>query len=100
LTYLRFLLAYNRKGIGAGVAMGLGRALGDTMIALMLAGNAVLVPKHPGDPVRTLTGHIALLFAIDFDSVAFRSVFVSGLLLFILSLILLLLIRFLRNAYA
>jgi len=87
------LLPSLRRGVAAGAALGMGRALGDTMIALMLAGNAVRIPERLSDPVRTLTGHIALLFAGEFDSPAFRSVFFSGLLLFGLALALLLLVR-------
>ncbi len=66
----------------AGVILGFGRAVGDTMIALMLAGNAVALPQSVLDPVRSLTAHIALVIAADFDSLAFRSLFVCGLTLY------------------
>ena len=66
----------------AGIVLGFGRAVGDTMIALMLAGNAVATPQSVLDPVRTLTAHIALIIAADFDSLEFRSLFVCGLTLY------------------
>ncbi len=69
----------------AGIVLGFGRAVGDTMIALMLAGNAVAQPQSILDPVRTLTAHIALIIAADFDSLEFRSLFVCGLTLYCLT---------------
>ncbi len=72
-----------RKGIVAGVVIALGRALGDTLIALMLAGNAIQVPSVVTDSARTLTAHIALVVAADFDSMEFKSIFACGILLYI-----------------
>ena len=66
----------------AGLALGFGRAVGDTMIALMLAGNALALPTSPLDPARTLTAHIALIIAADFDSPEFRTLFICGLTLY------------------
>jgi phosphate transport system permease protein len=70
------------------------------MIALMLAGNAVQIPHHGSDAVRTLTSHIGLLFAGDFDSPAFRSIFASGLILFGLTVVVLGIAQWLRRGDA
>ncbi len=70
------------RGIMAGTLMGLGRAVGDTMIALMVAGNAVALPSSVLDPARTLTSHIALVMAAEFESPEFKSIFVCGLVLY------------------
>jgi phosphate transport system permease protein len=86
---LYVLLPYHRRSIGVGISLGLARAMGDTMIALMIAGSSIRIPHHLTDSVRTLTAHIALLFAGDFDSMAFRSIFASGLILFGLTVVLL-----------
>jgi phosphate transport system permease protein len=67
----------------AGLVLGFGRAVGDTLIALMLAGNAVSVPASLFDPARTLTAHIALVIAADFDSLEFRTLFLCGLILYL-----------------
>ncbi len=91
------LLPYHRRSIGVGIALGLARAMGDTMIALMVAGSSIRIPHHLTDSVRTLTAHIALLFAGDFDSMAFRSIFASGLILFGLTVVLLGVIHRLRG---
>ena len=35
------------------------------------------------DPARTLTAHIALVKAADFDSLEFRSIFACGIVLYL-----------------
>jgi phosphate ABC transporter permease protein PstC len=49
-----------RSGIIAGVILGLGRAIGETMAVIMVAGNSVKLPGSALDSVRTLTANIAL----------------------------------------
>lgn len=71
------------RGIFAGIFLGLGRAVGDTMISLMLAGNNVSVPGGVWDGARTLTAHIALVMAADYESPEFRSIFACGLALYL-----------------
>ena len=70
-------------GMTTGLVLSLGRALGDTLIALMLAGNAVGVPENILSPARTLTAHIALVKAADYDSLEFRSIFACGIALYL-----------------
>jgi len=70
-------------GMTSGFILALGRALGDTLIALMLAGNAVRAPHGLLDPARTLTAHIALVKAGDFNSLEFRSIFACGIVLYL-----------------
>ena len=77
------LLPQAWRSILAGVILGFGRAVGDTMIALMLAGNAVATPETILDAARTLTAHIALIIAADFDSLEFRTLFICGLTLYL-----------------
>jgi phosphate transport system permease protein len=69
-------------GLLAAGLLGFGRAVGDTLIALMLAGNAPQTPTSMLDSIRVLTAHIALVVATDSQSPAYRSVFVAGCLLF------------------
>ncbi len=80
-------------GILNGMLLGFGRAMGDTMVSLMLAGNSPVVPGSVVDPARTLTAHIALVMAADFDSMEFRSVFVCGLVLYAMTGLLMLCFR-------
>ncbi len=70
-------------GMTSGFILALGRALGDTLIALMLAGNAIRAPRGFLEPARTLTAHIALVKAADFNSLEFRSIFACGIALYL-----------------
>ncbi len=57
-TIAGVLLPASRSGILTGVILGMGRALGETMAVLMVAGNAPIFPKSPLSMVRTLTMNI------------------------------------------
>lgn len=91
--FIYVILPYSRNGIFAGLILSVGRAMGDTIIALMLAGNAVAVPGSILDSARTLTAHIALVIAADFDSIEFKTIFASGLVLYAFTTFLILLVR-------
>lgn len=47
-------------GIRSAMLLGLGRALGETMAVLMVAGNTVAWPSGPFTTFRTLTGNVAV----------------------------------------
>lgn len=76
-----------KTGFKIGLILGLARAVGDTIISLMLAGNAAQFPDSTLDSVRTLTAHIALVVATDPNSLAYQSIFLCGLLLCAISAI-------------
>jgi phosphate transport system permease protein len=59
-TIWRVVIPAGRSGIVAAVILGMGRAVGETMAVIMVAGNSVQMPGSPLDPVRTLTANIAL----------------------------------------
>jgi phosphate ABC transporter permease protein PstC len=48
------------RGLVAGSILGMGRAIGETMAVIMVAGNAVKMPDSVLDSARTLTANIAL----------------------------------------
>ncbi|MGB5234575.1 MAG: phosphate ABC transporter permease subunit PstC [Candidatus Macondimonas sp.] len=76
----KVMLPAARHGIGAGVMLAFGRALGETLAMVMVCGNIVQVPASLFDPVRTLTANIALEMA--YAQGAQRSaLFASGLAL-------------------
>jgi len=54
------LIPAARSGIVAGIILGMGRAIGETMAVIMIAGNALKIPHSILDSVRTLTSTIAL----------------------------------------
>ena len=82
-TLLQVLLPAARTGIIAGILLALGRALGETMAVLMVAGNVVQVPASLLDPVRTLTANVALEMAYAVGDHR-AALFVSGLALTVL----------------
>jgi phosphate transport system permease protein len=59
-TIWRIVLPAARSGMVAAVILGMGRAIGETMAVVMVAGNAVQLPHSPLDPLRTLTANLAL----------------------------------------
>lgn len=91
------LLPAMRRGLIAAGILGFGRALGDTLVALMLSGNAPQIPQSPLDAIRTLTAHIALVVATDSQSTAYHSIFASGLIIFCLTALINLALRRLRR---
>jgi phosphate transport system permease protein len=58
-TIVRVVLPAATPGISAGVILGLGRAVGETMIVLMASGNAAQISWDFGQSVRTMTATIA-----------------------------------------
>jgi phosphate transport system permease protein len=86
-TALRVVLPAARSGILAAVMLGFGRAIGETMVVLMVAGNAPLIPRSLFDPVRTVTSTIAIeLGESAFNTTHFYSLFALGFVLFLISL--------------
>lgn len=81
------LLPAARSGIIASIILGMGRAIGETMAVIMIAGNAISIPHSILDPVRTLTSNIAL--EMGYASGEHRqALFATGVILFIIIMIL------------
>lgn len=49
-----------KSGVTAGIILGVGRAIGETMAVIMVAGNSPIIPKGLMDNVRTMTSNIVL----------------------------------------
>ncbi|WP_028975296.1 phosphate ABC transporter permease subunit PstC [Spirochaeta cellobiosiphila] len=96
MTIYRVLVPSARSGILAGIVLGMGRAIGETMAVLMVAGNAVTMPKGPLSLTRTLTMNIAtdMKYATDYHSV---SLFTTGIVLFIFILAINLIVQYLMK---
>lgn len=56
----RVIFPAARSGILAGVILGMGRAVGETMAVIMISGNSTIIPHSIFDSVRTLTANIAI----------------------------------------
>ncbi|HAV22322.1 MAG: phosphate ABC transporter permease subunit PstC [Ignavibacteria bacterium GWA2_55_11] len=76
-----------KSGIIASVILGLGRAIGETMAVIMVAGNAVKIPDSPLDSVRTLTANIALEMSYA-TGMHREALFATGVVLFVVIIIL------------
>lgn len=74
-----------RGGLVAAGTLGFGRAVGDTLLPVMLAGNAVQFAVSPLDSLRTLTAHIGLVLASDVGGAENLSLLLSGGILLTLS---------------
>lgn len=75
------------SGIAAAVMLGVGRAIGETMTVLMVAGGALAVPLTPLDPMMPMTA--AIVSGIG-NAVRggpqYQALFAIGLVLFVLTL--------------
>jgi phosphate transport system permease protein len=74
------------SGIAAAIMLGVGRAIGETMTVLMVAGNALAVPASPTDPMTTMTAAIANSIGNAVrGGVQYQAIFAIGIVLFILT---------------
>ncbi|MED9781653.1 MAG: phosphate ABC transporter permease subunit PstC [Peptococcaceae bacterium] len=66
-SIFRCVLPACKSGIMTGVVLGLGRAIGETMAVIMVAGNQAAIPKALTDGVRTMTTNIVMEmgYAVD-----------------------------------
>jgi ABC-type phosphate transport system permease subunit len=62
-TIYKVIIPSAKSGILASFILGMGRAIGETMAVIMVAGNALKIPTSILDPLRTLTSNIALELA-------------------------------------
>ncbi|HOW67046.1 MAG TPA: phosphate ABC transporter permease subunit PstC [Candidatus Paceibacterota bacterium] len=84
----RVLLPAAKNGLLAAVLLGVGRAVGETMAVLMATGHAVNIPHSLLDSVRTLTANIAAeLGEAPVHSEHYRVLFMTGVLLFIITFV-------------
>ncbi len=76
-------------GIAAALVLGFGRAIGETMIVLMVSGNAATFSLALTDPVRTMSATVASeLGEVVFGSGHYRILFFIGTLLFLITSVL------------
>lgn len=75
-------------GIAAGIVLGFGRAVGETMIVVMASGNAAIVSLSFTEPIRTMAATIASeLGEVVFGSPHYSVLFFVGTLLFIFTFV-------------
>jgi phosphate transport system permease protein len=94
-TVLQVVLPSARSGIIAATTLALGRAVGETMIVAIAAGQQPRLTLDPRVPIETMTAFIVQVAQGDVpqDTLAYRTLFVVGALLFALTLALNMLAR-------
>ncbi|GAA0117142.1 phosphate ABC transporter permease subunit PstC [Clostridium senegalense] len=85
-TIFKVVLPAAKSGILAAVALGIGRAIGETMAVILVAGNSVIIPRGLADSVRPLTTNIALEMGYAFGTHQ-EMLFATGIVLFIFIMI-------------
>jgi phosphate transport system permease protein len=94
-TIWQVLIPYGRSGILGAVILGLGRALGETMAVTMVIGNSIQGGVSLLQPGYTMASIIANEFAEAVSGLHTDSLIEIGLVLFIITLLLNILARFL-----
>jgi phosphate transport system permease protein len=87
-TIRKVVLPFALPGVSAAVLLGVMRALGETMVVLMVSGGAAIVPHSLTDPVRPLTSTIAAeMGETPVGSIHYHALFFAGLILLIMTLV-------------
>jgi phosphate transport system permease protein len=86
-TIARVTIPGALSGISTAVILGMSRAIGETMVVLMVAGGAALVPTSVFDPVRPMPASIAAEMAeAPFRGEHYHALFATGIVLFLFTL--------------
>ena len=99
-TSLRVVFPAALSGIVASVVLGASRAVGETMIVLVAAGQIAALSADVRDPMYTMTSYIAAIGKGDVatGTTQYKTIFAVGALLFVITLIMnLISIRFVRR---
>lgn len=81
-TVWRVVLPSASPGVFAGMIIGFGRAVGETMIVLMATGNTPIMDVSPFNGMRTLSANIAVeIPEAPFGGTLFRVLFMSAIVL-------------------
>jgi phosphate transport system permease protein len=85
-TIYKVVLPAASSGVFAAVMLGLGRAIGETMVVLMLAGNSGIIPDNPFVSARTMPSTIAGEMAeVVQGGLHYSVLFAMGLVLFVVT---------------
>ncbi len=85
-SIFRIILPAAKSGVVAGVVLGIGRAIGETMAVIMVAGNQARLPEGLFKGVRTLTANIVI--EMGYASGLHREALIAtGVVLFVFILI-------------
>lgn len=99
-TIGRVTLPASISGISTAVILGMSRAIGETMVVLMVAGGAGMVPGSLFDPVRPMPASIAAEMAeAPFRGDHYYALFATGIVLFAFTLLFNMAADYISNRY-
>lgn len=75
-----------KSGVLAGIILGVGRAIGETMAVIMIAGNQAVIPTGLTDGLRTMTANIVLEMGYA-EGLHREALIATGVVLFVFVLI-------------
>jgi len=87
-TITRVIVPGALSGISTAIMLGMARAIGETLVVLMVAGGAAAIPESIFDSVRPMPASIAAeMGEAPFRSAHYQALFAIGIVLFFLTLI-------------
>jgi phosphate transport system permease protein len=93
-TIFKVQIPAAKSGIIAGIVLGMGRAIGETMAVILVIGNTPQIPTSLLDRARTLTSNIALEMSYA-EGLHQEALFATGVVLFIFIMLLNIAVTFL-----
>lgn len=87
-TIFKVIIPASITGISTGTILGMSRAIGETMVVLMVAGGAAAIPTSIFDPVRPMPASIAAeMGETPYGSDHYHALFAIGIVLFVMTLL-------------
>ncbi|PDO11436.1 MAG: phosphate ABC transporter permease subunit PstC [Candidatus Reconcilbacillus cellulovorans] len=85
---LRVVVPAAASGVGASFVLGLSRAVGETMIVSLAAGNLAQLTLNPLESIQAMTAYIVQVSTGDtrFGSVEYQTIYAVGFVLFVMTL--------------
>jgi phosphate transport system permease protein len=99
-TIWRVIMPASISGVSTAIILGMSRAIGETMVVLMVAGGAAMVPGSIFDPVRPLPASIAAEMAeAPFRGDHYYALFATGIVLFLFTMCFNMVAEYIANRY-
>lgn len=99
-TIWRVIIPASISGLSTAVILGMSRAIGETMVVLMVAGGAAMIPGSIFDPVRPLPASIAAEMAeAPFRGDHYYALFATGIVLFLFTMVFNMVAEYMSNKY-
>lgn len=99
-TIIRVVIPAALSGISTAVILGMSRAIGETMVVLMVAGGAAAIPEGIFDSVRPMPASIAAeMGEAPFRSGHYHALFATGIVLFLMTMIFNIIADYISNRF-